>query len=384
MPDSYKSLYNPTNDFVVWAKIIGDKGYLNLPPYFVSMPPRYIFELRRKGGNLLPTLDNMVKFKDGIDKLRKIQRIKSELIKDISDIDISYIIDAVKHGKKITIYRAVPVEHVGGIAPGQYVTTSLRGVIESGIDYAKEHGGGKRTAIYSEAVYPDEIMITASHWGDDSANQNEWIYVPRNLDVAYSRLKESLKRKPLILDENDPKYLKILLGNTRYYYTVFDKQQMILINNWLFDNAKKYGYDYNKVANKIGFITAVKLHKHNDISEFIDYVNKERGRQVDENTAMVIDKWYEDAQKRKIAFYDKHIKSLGEKLKNNVNYKTDQNITIGVYHFGNLTKEELSSLDKWNTKHGKWHKTDHQKQKRTALNKAVKGKSLKSVRVSVK
>jgi len=83
-----------------------------------------------------------------------------------------HLIDKIKQNQPITIYRA---SDTGGILPGAYVTESK--------EYAIFHGqtsmNGKYK-IYQLNVYPDELMS----YGD----AHEFIYIPRNLDIAHERM----------------------------------------------------------------------------------------------------------------------------------------------------------------------------------------------------
>jgi len=85
----------------------------------------------------------------------------------------TYLIPAIKQGQPITIYRAGNQQ---GILPGAYVTESK--------EYAIFHGETSIPGDYvisSIQVYPDELMTY-----DDP---HEFIYIPRNLQTAYERLK---------------------------------------------------------------------------------------------------------------------------------------------------------------------------------------------------
>jgi len=113
----------------------------------------------------------------------------------------------IKNGDKITIYRA---SDTGGILPGAYVTESK--------EYAIFHGetsmGGKYK-IYQLDVYPDELMAY-----DDP---HEFIYVPRNLDVAHERLEGQmnwykLAQENLHIEQED------LIDRTRIYLMLGNKQ----------------------------------------------------------------------------------------------------------------------------------------------------------------
>ena len=85
----------------------------------------------------------------------------------------TYLISKIKNGDLITIYRA---SKEGGILPGAYVTESK--------EYAIFHGETTLLGEYkisSINVYPDELMVY-----DDP---HEFIYIPRNLQIAHERLK---------------------------------------------------------------------------------------------------------------------------------------------------------------------------------------------------
>jgi len=86
-----------------------------------------------------------------------------------------HLIDKIKNGQEITVYRA---SKEGGILPGAYVTESK--------EYAVFHGDtvlGGDYRIYQINVYPDELMV----YGDP----HEFIYMPRNIDVAHERLNKN-------------------------------------------------------------------------------------------------------------------------------------------------------------------------------------------------
>jgi predicted nucleotidyltransferase/8-oxo-dGTP pyrophosphatase MutT (NUDIX family) len=88
--------------------------------------------------------------------------------------------DAIKAGRKIRVFRAATI---GGIMPGSYVTESL--------PYARRHGEmqfhGRKWRVFAIEVYPDELVSL----GDP----HEFIYVPRDPQVAHDRLRGGHRSK---------------------------------------------------------------------------------------------------------------------------------------------------------------------------------------------
>lgn len=85
-----------------------------------------------------------------------------------------HLIPAIKRGDLIEVFRA---SQQGGILPGAYVTESKA--------YAIFHGETSIPGDYqvsSMMVYPDELMVY-----DDP---HEFIYIPRNLEIAHERLSQ--------------------------------------------------------------------------------------------------------------------------------------------------------------------------------------------------
>ncbi len=91
------------------------------------------------------------------------------------------IINAIRKGKEITVYRT---SDIGDILPGAYVTELKK--------YAIDHGERSINApheLYSLKVYPDELVTL----GDP----HEFIYIPRNIDIAYDRYLKQTKNNIL-------------------------------------------------------------------------------------------------------------------------------------------------------------------------------------------
>jgi len=91
-----------------------------------------------------------------------------------------HLINKIKNGDKITVYRA---SNTGGILPGAYVTESK--------GYAIFHGKtvlNNNFKLYQLDVYPDELLT----YGDP----HEFIYIPRSLDIAHERLKNKSEIVP--------------------------------------------------------------------------------------------------------------------------------------------------------------------------------------------
>lgn len=97
----------------------------------------------------------------------------------------------IKKGEKLKVYRAVELADnltlPNDILPGSYVSESKR--------YAERHGesileGGMKLKyrVLELEVYPDELLT----YGDP----HEFLYIPRDLDTAHSRLKSPEKSSP--------------------------------------------------------------------------------------------------------------------------------------------------------------------------------------------
>jgi hypothetical protein len=156
-----------------------------------SMSPRQAFGVRASGEfETLADLAEIAKSGDDFrlsEVLNKNQRTFSEYRYDPN------IARLAKENGEITVYRA---SDMGDIIPGSYVTTDK----QYAIDHAYRSTGVKDVDVYTMTVRADELMTY-----DDSL---EFIYLPKDADVAYQRYLDRFGQAGESVETFNPSWLE--------------------------------------------------------------------------------------------------------------------------------------------------------------------------------